>query len=437
MHNRLLKYICIVITGILVSCFFFPFEFTFLPRGMNTKMLMAPIGVFLLVINGIIRKENAISKPLLLVILMAAIVSLIGFVSCVYNNTTDYVYASYIVSFAVWICAAYVAVCTIRAVHGEVSLVLISNYLIAVCVFQCLSALAIDMIPQVKSLVDAFIVNIFDAAEKKRMYGIGASLDVAGTRFASVLIILTALLGKYGDSMSTKKIVLYVVAFSIIVIVGNMIGRTTTVGVLFTVVYMLISWFLRQRSMGAVIQRNRTFEIGMVTVLFFVVISVILYNVNDQMRENMRFGFEGFFSLAETGRWQTVSNDSLMHMWVFPNTLKTWLIGDGYFGGAASDPNFLGNPKMTSYYMFTDIGYCRFLFYFGLTGLLSFMLYFVTCYKACVTNTGGFRLLFVLLLLLNFAIWIKVATDIFPVFAIFLCLRQQDGIVDGMEELSE
>lgn len=36
------------------------------------------------------------------------------------------------------------------------------------------------------------------------------------------------------------------------------------------------------------------------------------------------------------------------------------------------------------------------------------------------------RLLFAILLLLNFIIWCKVSTDIFLVFALFLCLREEE-----------
>ena len=37
------------------------------------------------------------------------------------------------------------------------------------------------------------------------------------------------------------------------------------------------------------------------------------------------------FSLVETGRWQSSSNDILLNnMVVFPEKAKAWIIGDGY-----------------------------------------------------------------------------------------------------------
>ena len=61
------------------------------------------------------------------------------------------------------------------------------------------------------------------------MYGIGASLDVAGMRFAAVLVIISFLCANL-DSANWQRRLGYVISFFIIVIIGNMIGRTTTVG---------------------------------------------------------------------------------------------------------------------------------------------------------------------------------------------------------------
>lgn len=421
MQNSFIKYIRIVITGILVSCFFFPFEFVALP-GLNTKKVMAAIGLVVFGINSARNRGFTIDRKFFAVVLGALVVSLIGFASCVYNNTTDYVYANYITSFAVWIFAAYLCVASIQLTHDNVSFITIGNYLIAICVVQCILALMIDMIPYFKGIVDRYIVNVFDVAEKHRMYGIGASLDVAGSRFAAVLIIITAILSKE-KNRSNLELIAYFTAFAIITIVGNMIGRTTTVGLAFSIIYIVIVRLRKGFSVN--IKKSQTSAVGFVTLSVYVLAAIILYNTNEQIHENIRFGFEGFFSLIETGRWQTTSNDSLMTMWIWPESLKTWIIGDGYFGGAALDPNYLGSSNMTNYYMGTDIGYCRFIFYFGVIGLASFALYFWLCMVACNNRFEEWKQLFIFILALNFTVWIKVSSDIFPVFAIFLCSISQ------------
>jgi hypothetical protein len=156
-------------------------------------------------------------------------------------------------------------------------------------------------------------------------------------------------------------------------------------------------------------------------------IIIHLYDNNPVVREDIRFAFEGFFSLAEKGEWDVHSNNRLMEMYVFPDNAKTWIIGDGYFDGPSNtDPYYVG-PTMTGFYMWTDVGYLRFIFYFGLIGLAAFMFFFVKCGQVCAHKFRNYALLFWLLMLLNFIIWFKVSTDIFVVFALFLCISQEDN----------
>ena len=44
----MVKLLKVVFTGVVFSCYYFPFEFVFLP-GINTKMMLAVIGVALFV----------------------------------------------------------------------------------------------------------------------------------------------------------------------------------------------------------------------------------------------------------------------------------------------------------------------------------------------------------------------------------------------------
>jgi len=55
----------------------------------------------------------------------------------------------------------------------------------------------------------------------------------------------------------------------------------------------------------------------------------------------------------------------------FPTIFKTWCLGDGFFIDTTQDPWYVG-PTYKGYYMNTDIGYLRFIFYFGLIGLVYF-----------------------------------------------------------------
>ena len=151
------------------------------------------------------------------------------------------------------------------------------------------------------------------------------------------------------------------------------------------------------------------------------------FPTNEQFYNNIRFGFEGFFSLAEKGKWETNSNNILKNMVVFPDNFKTWFTGDGYFENPTyMDPYYVG-PSHGGYYKNTDIGYLRFIFYFGLMGLGMFIMYFFKVANTCAERFPKYAALFWLILAINMIVWFKVSTDIFVVFALFLCISQEDN----------
>ena len=68
-------------------------------------------------------------------------------------------------------------------------------------------------------------------------------------------------------------------------------------------------------------------------------------------------------------------------MYVFPDNIKTWIIGDGYFANPGdTDPYYVG-PLGGAFYKSTDVGYLRFIFYFGVLGLFAFVLFlYIYCF---------------------------------------------------------
>lgn len=118
---------------------------------------------------------------------------IILFFSVVINDTNDYTYSTYLVSMWVWVAAAYFLIYLIRKLHGIVSIELVANYLIIVCIIQCLIAFLLVQSPSFTNFVSLFYE--IDTKDD-RMTGIGAGLDVAGSRFAAVLILIAYLLGR-------------------------------------------------------------------------------------------------------------------------------------------------------------------------------------------------------------------------------------------------
>ena len=426
------KYLVHIISVILTSFYFFPIETVFLP-GMNTKMALAGIGLLILGKRLAQRRDAGINKDFFVLSLLALGISLISLLTMTINNTPDASFLTYFVSMWVWMGGAYTVVRWLDTAYGYVNVRLVCNQLIAVCVIQCLIAWTKDVYPPLQAWVDSFVGGeaFMGNTKEARLSGIGAALDVAGLRFSAVVVMIGYILSK-AEELSHKQVVTYLISFLIIAIIGNMMSRTTTVGVGLALVYWIYSTNLLSLKQNIKNQKLWFWLGGILGVI--IPVFIYLYFANDTFYKNIRFGFEGFFSLWETGEWQTSSNDILLeHMVVFPDNWVTWLIGDGYAANPMDktlsffDPYYTG-PIYHGYYKGTDIGYLRYIFYFGLVGTFVFVLFMWKSAWACIHRFKDYKMMFLMILLVNYIGWFKVSTDIFLVFAIFLVLSKKDDV---------
>ena len=198
-----------------------------------------------------------------------------------------------------------------------------------------------------------------------------------------------------------------------------MISRTTIVGTALGLAYILLANFRIQR--GGVVSKV---QINASLLLLFligaaVVISVILYNSNPTFQEDLRFGFEGFFSWIETGTFSTGSTNELKTMWIWPTTQRGWIIGEGRVGVFETG---------------SDIGYCNYILYCGLIGMAIYSFYYIYNHLSLIGKFKNFTITAFLLVAITFIVWAKVTTDIFLMDALLFCI---DGDFDEDIQLQE
>lgn len=407
--------ISVVLLVVVCSLYYFPVSLQILP-SVNSKMIVAAIGLVFFVMEHLKRKSPTIRKDLLPVLLLGLVFSLSSYFSVVYNSTDDMVFATYFVSMCVWLGGAYCVVHLLRLVYGEVSLRTVSLYLGMMCAGQCIIAVLISNIPALANVVDAIFVTAgLEYYEKHpRLYGIGASFDTAGIRFSCVLLAITYLI-KTSSTYTERNF--YIVLFLIIGSIGNMISRTTVVGLIIACLYLLLSsgtWLKARLT-----PRNITWVTGAVlAVIALIYIGDHLYQTSADFKKHFDYGFEGFINFYETGSFSTHSSDLLVNSIgdIIPDNRKTWLIGDGYF----ADPY---DPS--KFYMGTDMGYIRLIFYCGLTGLAIFIIYFICCTYVLCRRERHLTLFFICLFIIQLIIWVKIPTDIFCFYALILLSDEQ------------
>jgi len=230
---------------VIVSCYFFPFELTFLPKGINTKIILAVCGAVFYYQHTLKTSYVYINKKLLWAVLIVICFCLTCFLAVDYNHTDDYTYALYIISFVTWLGGAYGTCRLLNLYHERVTFEIIMNYLIALCVVQCVLAVVIDLVEPVKSFIDTYVSQATIAEDDflqktDRLYAVGATLDVAGARFSIVLLGLSVLVCQNARIRSNRvAIATYLLAFLVIGTVGNIISRTTLVGMIMGGLYFL------------------------------------------------------------------------------------------------------------------------------------------------------------------------------------------------------
>ena len=418
---RIIQIFMVLLTGLMMSFYFHPTVLIALPTY-NTKIMLAVFGGGMLVFNTIRTKDYAFSKGLLYALMIAGLFALVNCISLIINDSDDYSYASYPASALVWILGAYGAISFIRWTHSKVTVELVVRYLAGGAAFHCILSQLIDRNDSIRNFVTSIFYIADSMEEVQRLYSFGVGLDPSGVRFAIILILIAGVLTL---SKVVKKSIglmtFYFLCFAIISVLGNIISRTTTLGMgLGLLVFALSTGLYRFVIKVGKIKVMRVFglmlAIGIPTVIYY-------YYENASFQKQIEYGFEGFFNLFESGEFQTGSTDELSTMWVWPHDTQTWLIGSGLFLSRSSDFTY-----------FSDIGYCRFIFYSGLIGITVFGLYFIYNSIYFAIRYPRYRYIFLLMIVVTFVVWAKVATDIFQFYALFYAFTDEEELYASDED---
>ena len=398
---------------LVVSLYVFPIEFTFLPRSINSKMIIAVFGILAYAFDSLRRGAAEMSGSVLMAALLAVIFSVWCLFSTTFSNTPDKTYVSYFISFGTWLAGAYGVYAALRLGHEKVDLEILVRYLALAGVFQCVAAVMNDNYDWFASFVKRiWAVGPDYYSRHNRLYGIGAALDPGGICFSVIQVMIAHLFATHPNVRSRRAPQLFLLlAFSVITIIGSVISRTTLVGSGLGLAYIVYS-LIKLRQGGFItlrmLQIYVVFLFAMIGVLAF---SIYFYSASRTFHGYLRFGFEAFFNWAETGVFRTSSTDILDTMWVWPQDTLTWIIGKG---------------TIANYINGTDIGYCNFIFYCGIIGLVLFSAFFVYCHWVQNHKFANFRIAALMLIALTFIIWAKVTTDIFFIDALLFCIAADE-----------
>lgn len=182
-----------------------------------------------------------------------------------------------------------------------------------------------------------------------RSIGFGDGNFFFGGIFSGLGLIITVYLRRIGYI----KTILSVCFFVTLLITGVFLARTTLIG-LISILFLFVG---RNEY-----KRRCLFFYLNALIVVSVVIMCIFFFAKDVI--NIEWAFEIVISYFEKNSFETGSTNHLKEMFVFPETLKTYIVGDALFEEASG-----------AYYMQTDVGYLRLLFYWGIGGLILFWIF--------------------------------------------------------------
>ena len=211
----------------------------------------------------------------------------------------------------------------------------------------------------VSMLSPGFSQNFLDRIHliETRLIGVSSSFFTGGVKYSIAFLILI-ILPYLNNSLICRNKLIYTLSFIIIMTAGIMTART-----FFVIIPLGLFLF-------SIIKKGNFKKLIVNIIPKTLIIVLILYGIStffidkSDLEKRYNFVFEMFINYQESGELTTVSTDTMKDMYVFPKTLKTWIIGDGRMVN-----------EDQSYYMHTDIGYSRLIFYFGIIFTVIYLLY--------------------------------------------------------------
>ena len=352
--------------NILIIFCFFVYFFPFKAYGFDPRLLVFLFFFIYMIKDGLLLNRKVkcrYIKTLFYPVLMSLFTELSSVVNTITENTFIIFPFQVIYLLLLSYCIYYIT----KRFCKVISFYVITRYFLMTLVVQ--SVIAIVMFVNQPICLFLFDLQGIDLTSRVikmyfgvRLIGLGCFYFGAGAIYGLGLIaIMPFMLKAKNKQQLIKLILLYVYIF----IVGIFFARTAMIGCVFSIVYLIFCILIPKMC-------NKVFLVFRQFIIYLTVFGIALvfiYTSSPKLQEDygdiIDFGFEAFINLVENGELSTASSDGLTeyHLSIWPQNQKTYYIGDMRW------------TKGDSYYGDSDVGYVRLLFYFGVPGVILFLLY--------------------------------------------------------------
>lgn len=386
-----------IIFSIILFCYLYPFSLKVLPF-FSTRTLLGLIGLVFTVLSihkSISNNKLTINKNFLYTIILIIPILATTLISVIYNNTNDYEFLKYSISMILGLLSAvavYQLSKTLKINRDEYTLI---KFIALGIVLQCSISLAMFFSPSIYTIVNsALYITELTASKQEllsgiRIIGFAKPFFLSGIYCGMGLILISYLLRYY--RLNIKQIVWWVVIYLYIFLIGMMMARTTLVGALISLLLLMVPNSIR----GFLSPSKRKLKFLALLILTPITLLLTIVSISphilDTVTPLINFAFEMFINWINNDSLETSSTNTMLKMYIFPDNLKTWLIGDALW--------LLDNGNV--FYKETDIGYSRLIFYFGISGLIAYIVFQYSMIKLGFNKTLMVLTVFIYFLILN------------------------------------
>lgn len=250
-------------------------------------------------------------------------------------------------------------------------------------------------------------LNKIDHITQERIEGLSRLIPFGNRYFGTglnsgiALILIIYIINK-------KNKIYYWIVYFYIFILAFLSSRTVLVAGVISIVYYIY------------INRFRIYKIYKGIIVALLSFIILLKSINKKI---YNWAFELFIKRGETD-----STNVLKNMWnIIPEDIKTWIIGDG---------KWMEGKK---YYMNTDVGYLRLVWYVGIIGLFIYFYYLFFIYKNLVKDSSkeiktliGF--IFIFLLVVNIKGYAEPFYLLFCLYILKMRLKLNESKLKNMQK---
>lgn len=352
--------------NILIIFCFFVYFFPFKVYGFDPRLLVFLFFFIYMIKDGLLLNRK-VKCRYIKTLFYPVLMSLFTVLSSVVNTITENTFIIFPFQVIYLLLLSYCTYYITKRFCKVISFYVITRYFLMTLVVQ--SVIAIVMFVNQPICLFLFDLQGIDLTSRVikmyfgvRLIGLGCFYFGAGAIYGLGLIaIMPFMLKAKNKQQLIKLILLYVYIF----IVGIFFARTAMIGCVFSIVYLIFCILIPKMC-------NKVFLVFRQFIIYLTVFGIALvfiYTSSPKLQEDygdiIDFGFEAFINLVENGELSTASSDGLTeyHLSIWPQNQKTYYIGDMRW------------TKGDSYYGDSDVGYVRLLFYFGVPGVILFLLY--------------------------------------------------------------